>query len=98
MVHGLDLVLRQAKHAGKGGIGAFDLMIGVQDQDAIGCRIQHGIAALLLAAHLGIQTGVAHGDGCLVGETGKERAVVGRKGTLVITEDINEADHFPLGD
>ncbi len=36
-----------------------------------------------------VQTRVAHGNGCLVGKTGQQHAVVGGKEPAIIAEDVN---------
>ncbi len=81
----------------EGDVAAFDGMVGVEDEDAIGGRINQGVKAALLVTDLGIKLGVKDGDGSLVGEGLEQELVVGGKEVGVAAEDKKDADDLRVG-
>ncbi len=77
---------------------ALDGQVGREDQDAVRGGIEQRIQPLAAAHRLGVQLRILHGNGCLIGETAQQGAVVCREIVCVGAENENYPDHaFPRG-
>ena len=50
--------------------------VRVEDEDAIGYRTKQRRHPQVLSSHLGVEPGIAHGNGGLVGETGQDGVII----------------------
>ncbi len=94
---GLDLSARATVEFFEGDVAAFDGMVGVEDEDAVGSGINQGVEAAFLVTDLGVELGIEDGDGSLVGEGLEQQFIVGGKQVGVAAEDKEDADDLPVG-
>ncbi len=80
----------------EGDVTAFDGMVGVEDEDAIGGGIEQGVEAAFFITDLAVELGVEDGDGGLVGEGLEQQFIVGGKQVGVAAEDEDDADDLSM--
>ncbi len=93
----LDLGTRAPVKFFEGDVTAFNGVVGVEDEDAVGGGIDQGVEAAFLVADLGIELGIENGDGGLVGEGLEQKFVVGGKEVGVAAEDKDDTNDLPVG-
>ena len=81
----------------EGGVAAFDGVVGIQDQDAVGGRIEQCIQALLFVVDLPVESRIEDGHGGLIRKGLQQDAIIGRENVGVVAEDEDDADDLPVG-
>ena len=71
---------------------------GIEDEHAIGQGIEQRVQPDLFLVDLGVQLGILHGNGCLVGKAAQQGIIVGGEYPGVAAEDEQQADHLLPGD
>src|SRR5512135_94831 len=98
MLGSSDLVDRQIQHARESRVAALNRVIRRQYQNAIRSRVEQRIQALFFMADLAVKLRIIDSDGCLVGETLQQGAIVRREDAWITAKDKNNPDHLLAGD
>ncbi len=83
---------RPAGHLAQRPVEDGDAQVAVEDHHAVSTLIQNSVQSLLLLIHLLVEARVAHGDGCLFGETTQQVTRVLDEVVAARLEDVDEAD------